>query len=141
MATERIMGEFTCVECGAKFSRLYNPRSHKPGICDACQRKKKVERDRRRRAEMRDERPHYIVKKCRRCGNEFRQSARVGFYNKADTTCFIMHSYCENCRRRNALASRSCDTRWAAIGGHGGLDFETAGTARMRKYRSGKCKV
>ena len=77
--------------------------------------------------------PRCIVKTCRRCGKKFKQSAKV---HLNCTTSFTLHSYCENCRRRNALAARSCDSRWAAIGGHGGLDFETAGTARMRKYRS-----
>lgn len=133
MMTERIMGEFTCAKCGAKFSRLYNPRSRKPEVCDECQHKKKIERDRRRRGDLKPSGPHYIVKKCRRCGKEFRQSAKVHLNH--DTT-FTDYSYCENCRRRNALAARSCDSRWAAIGGHGGLDFETAGTARMRKYRA-----
>ena len=120
MARERVMGEFTCVECGAKFSRFYNPRSHKPGICDECQHKKKVERDRRRRAEMRDEHPRCIVKKCRRCGKMFEQEARPSLYAiSAASDGYVLRSYCKSCAWVMKRAARACDPRYAEVGGHG----------------------
>lgn len=120
MAKERVMGEFTCVECGAKFSRFYNPRSHKPGICDECQHKKKVERDRRRRAEMRDEHPRCIVKKCRRCGKMFEQEARPSLYAiSAASDGYVLRSYCKSCAWVMKRAARACDPRYAEVGGHG----------------------
>lgn len=120
MAKERVMGEFTCVECGAKFSRFYNPRSHKPGICDECQHKKKVERDRRRRAEMRDEHPRCIVKKCRRCGKVFEQDARPSLYAiSAASDGYVLRSYCKSCAWVMKRAARACDSRYAEVGGHG----------------------
>ena len=120
MAKERVMGEFTCVECGAKFSRLYNPRSHKPKFCDACQHKKKVERDRRRRAEMRDEHPRCIVKKCRRCGKMFEQEARPSLYAiSAASDGYVLRSYCKSCAWVMKRAARACDPRYAEVGGHG----------------------
>ena len=122
MARERVMGEFTCVECGAKFSRFYNPRSHKPGICDECQHKKKVERDRRRRAEMRDEHPRCIVKKCRRCGKMFEQEARPSLYAiSAASDGYVLRSYCKSCAWVMKRAARACDPRYSGVGGHGDI--------------------
>ena len=126
MATERIMGEFTCVECGAKFSRFYNPRSHKPGICDECQHKKKVERDRRRRAEMRDEHPRCIVKKCRRCGRVFEDKRLKPYKMPTSDEGYVEHRYCPSCRWAQKRAARACDSRYVGVGGHGDvLEYRT----------------
>ena len=66
-----------------------------------------------------------VVKKCRRCGEAFEQLLKPSPYKiAAGSDAYVLHSYCESCRKTTRARARDCDPRYAGVGGHGDLFHE-----------------
>ncbi|MBR4651843.1 MAG: hypothetical protein IKO72_00650 [Kiritimatiellae bacterium] len=63
-----------------------------------------------------------VVKRCRRCGTVFAQTARPRIYKiSATAEAYTLFSYCYRCRRQMSRAARACDPRYTGVGGHGDI--------------------
>ena len=61
-----------------------------------------------------------IVRKCRKCGQPFEQTARPHRYKvAASSSHYVMRSYCPSCASLISHAARACDPRYLHLGGHG----------------------
>lgn len=68
-----------------------------------------------------------IVRKCRKCGQPFEQTARPHLYKvSASSSPYVMRSYCPPCTSLISRAARLCDPRYVGVGGHGDvLEYRT----------------
>lgn len=121
--------EVTCEQCGAKFTREYEP--HKKGprfrLCDACRHERKLACNRKankavnakRKAERAAAASAKVVKRCRRCGRTFEERPLSVKTISASNAPYYSHSYCPSCTWAMKRAMRSCDPRYVGVGGHG----------------------
>ena len=81
-----------------------------------------------------------IVSRCRRCGRKIEQWKRPkpGAIS-ASANAYVLHSYCESCRRENRNNARGVDPRYAGDGGHGTVFPESPTINRKRSARTEAC--
>jgi hypothetical protein len=116
VTTERLTGEGKCVECGAVFH--YQVRYYLEGKLEAptkCRYHRKLEAERQRRREDRDQRRQsrlpaterrlkYASAACTQCGRKFRYYEKVGKDEAAPTAC-------QDCRHRDQMREYSRSRR------------------------------
>ena len=121
--------ESTCKMCGEKFTHEHNPHGGcRARFCEPCRRERKWARDAKRirkRAEAR--KAARLVRRCRRCGEEFVQDKRPSLVKiSASSDAYVLRSYCPSCTWKMKRAARACDPRYSGVGGHGDiLDYGT----------------
>ena len=62
-----------------------------------------------------------IEKKCRRCGNVFKERYLKPHKMPTSDEGFVEHRYCPSCRWVMKRAARACDPRYSGVGGHGDI--------------------
>ena len=115
--------EFTCKTCGAKFTREWSGRPPMPRRCETCKRETARESNSRWKAEQTAKRKkaranNTVMKKCHRCGRMFEERPIPSTTISAADSTYFSHRYCPSCTWSMKRAARSCDTRFANVGGH-----------------------
>ena len=127
-AGEGMTIEVTCEQCGARFTR---ERDSKKGgrfrLCDACKHERKLACQREankavsaKRKADRAAASAKVVKKCRRCGRTFVERP-MPKRTCSSLSALYSHRYCPSCTWAMKRAMRSCDPRFAGVGGHGDI--------------------
>ncbi len=128
---------FTCTKCGEKFLHEENRHGgNQSRYCEPCRKERLRELNRgycakyradekRKRAEAR--KAARLVRRCRRCGEEFVQDKRPSLVKiSASSDAYVLRSYCPSCTWKMKRAARACDPRDSGVGGHGDiLDYGT----------------
>lgn len=119
--------EVTCEQCGAKFTREYEPSRNVPRfrLCDACKQERKRACMRKsnkalsaKRKAERAAASAKVVKKCHRCGRTFVERP-MPKRTCSSLSALYSHRYCPSCTWAMKRAMRSCDPRYVGVGGHG----------------------
>lgn len=119
--------EVTCEQCGAKFTREYEPSRNVPRfrLCDACKQERKRACMRKsnkalsaKRKAERAAASAKVVKKCHRCGRTFVERPIPATTISAADSPYFSHRYCPSCTWSMKLAARTCDPRYVGVGGH-----------------------
>lgn len=118
----------TCEQCGAKFTREYEPSKNVPRfrLCNACKQERKRACNRKahkalnaKRKAERAAASAKVVKKCRRCGRTFEERPMSVKTISASNSPYYSHRYCPSCTWAMKRAMLSCDPRYVGVGGHG----------------------
>ena len=119
--------EVTCEQCGAKFTREYEPSKNGPRfrLCDACKHERKLACNRKankalsaKRKAERAAASAKVMKKCRRCGRTFEERPISNTTISASDATYFSHRYCPSCTWAMKRVARICDPRYASVGGH-----------------------
>ena len=127
-----MLGEFVCDLCGQKFLHEENRHGgNQSRYCEPCRKERLRELKRgynakykaeakRKRAE--DRKAARLVRRCRRCGEEFVQDKRPRLVKiSASSDSYVLRSYCPSCTWKMKRAARLCDPRYVGVGGHGDI--------------------
>jgi len=121
--------EFVCEMCGAKFEHDWKRRGgNRPRFGAACkaerrqasnQRAHKIRAEKRKAERAEAAKSNKIVRRCRRCGKMFEQTARPRLLTiQVATDAYVLRSYCKSCSWAMQRAARACDSRYVGVGGH-----------------------